>query len=339
MYNLFLEEADLLEAVEIVNLLNEEVITETSIAGMRITKENLQDEKFVKELIKEIKNYKVDKKDPSSVRKFFNGLFCIIMLISAMSIVLLPVVFLIGAITSRFTAEAKSEKDLKKLDDCIDKTIKKLENQKSRSKEKEKYDDAINRLKSNRELIYNRSKALSVINVVDNSKYDDRGCIKVGNISLATLAGGLSEKNVTWLDNHLKNLKKYINKWNKEDFSFSNFGYIEQLAYYNIDNNKFLKLIDESSNKGNASSDMFDDWEDDYLNNKYKKLVNKTLTYVYTEEYHHITYILYCHEDKCCYAVNLDYESVDKITVQQLLQASKIAYNDMLKLIKEYDKK
>ena len=108
MYNLFLEECDLLESVELANLLNEEVITEASIAGMKITKENLQDEKFVRELTKKIKNYKYDKNNKNEVKKFVDTLLVIIMFISAITIVLLPITFLLGALSIIYIIKEKN---------------------------------------------------------------------------------------------------------------------------------------------------------------------------------------------------------------------------------------
>lgn len=344
MHNLFLEDGDLLESVEIMSLLNEEVITETTISGLKVTKENLQDEKFVKDLIKKIKDYKVDKKDPNEVQKFFNLLFGILMIIMTMTIVLIPVVLLISVITLRIAdhAHIKSQKELQKLDDCLEKTIKKLEKQKQKAKNKEEYDDAIAKLKSNRELIYNRSKVLSVVDIIDSSKYDDIGRIKIGNTMIETIVGDIvKNQNIAHLDNKLKQLKSLIDTWDSNKFDIRSIYHIEQLAHHNIDNQKFIKLIESNPAKGRGG-ELFDGWDDGFTNNeyrKYDKIVNKTLTHLYQTDSSQITYILYCHEDKCCYAVNFGWLTLDTITISQLLQASKQAYTDLEKLIKEYDKK
>ena len=58
MYNLFLEDGDLLEAVEIMNLLNESYIEES----VKLDKNRLDDMDYIKGIINEIKNSKDKKK-------------------------------------------------------------------------------------------------------------------------------------------------------------------------------------------------------------------------------------------------------------------------------------
>ena len=149
MFNLFLEDGDLLEAVEIMNLLNEEVIIETTIAGMKVDKEKLEDEKYVKELIKKIKEENKNQ-NPKSARNKISGLLALISMISMITIVGIPIGALLLVISFVIMEKDHTDKDLEKLDDCIEKTIKKLKQRMKVSKNKDEYNEIINKLEDNK---------------------------------------------------------------------------------------------------------------------------------------------------------------------------------------------
>lgn len=124
MYDKDFFEIDLLEMSNIMELFPQEVVNEMSIAGMKITKENLQDEDFVKELVKKIKRQK--EKEPGKIINNIALVMSLISLISMLTIVGIPIGLLLLLLSSELlSANTKTnEKDLSKLDDCMQKNYK-----------------------------------------------------------------------------------------------------------------------------------------------------------------------------------------------------------------------
>lgn len=331
-YDLFLEDGDLLDIVEIQKLFTtENIVNEATIAGMKITKEKLEDEEFVKDLVKKIKNQK------HATRDTINMLMMIVGFISLLSIVLFPVGLLLLAISSCIkTSSDVNEKDLKKLDSCFEKTIKKLEKQKSRAKNKEEYEDLIEKLKNNRKNIYNNEKKeeskKKFWSLVNKSKYVENG-IKLGKTYMScqvlyleyifTMDKDDYEQLVDDIENELKD--------NGNEFT-----QIEQLCANGIKTNsdllKYLKnktVYDHTNGKDDLAISEYGPGVQKYLKNKKISIVIDL----------HDNFILYDYNDNCCYIWYAeDNDDIEKITTQELLNTSKIAYDDLYKVLNAYKK-
>lgn len=334
MHNLFLEDTDLLDIVEINLLLQEEVITEASIAGMKITKENLEDEKFVKELIKKIKENK------HSLRTNTSMLLMIVGIISVLTIVAAPIGILLIAISNSIkTAHDIQEKDLKKLDDCFDKTINKLNNKLSKTKEESKKEElrkVIKDLENNRERIYERKAKAEIQEklkkVVNLSKYGNHG-IKVGSTEI-----------ICQLDDIAGDPVAYAKKYNSEEeikseFKSSKlpFDKIEQFYANGIKTNADLVKIIKSKGKLHNGIDLMGGEKsyDSYGPTVIKYLKDKQIAVILTDV--HDTTILYSYDDDCCYDwIAEEDNEITKISIKDFLQASKTAYEDLVKIYKEF---
>ena len=333
-YDLFLEDGDLLDIVEIQkSLIIQDVVNEATIAGMKITKENLEDEKFVKELIKKIKSQKYDTRDK------INMLMMVIGFISVISIVLLPVGLLLLAISSVIkTSSEVNEKDLKKLDECFEKTINKLEKQRSKAKNQDEYDSLIQKLKNNRKNIYNNEKKdeskQKFWSIVNKSKYVENG-IKLGKTHLFCEVLDLEhifsvEKDE--YDDIVSDIEANL-KVNKND----DFTQIEHLYANNVKSHsdliKYLKnkqIYDQTNGKDDLAVNEYGPGVQKYLKNKKISIVIDL----------HDNFILYSHDDDCCYLWYAESnDDIEKISTQELLNASKIAYEDLYKVLKAYNKK
>ena len=326
-----LEEMDLLEYVGLnSNEDSDELLNEASLFGMKIDKNNLEDEEYVKELISKAKD----------IGKKRENLYTTLMgigLISMLTIIGIPVGLLLIILTNIcLTSGWKlEEKHLKEIDDCINKTIDKLERKKSKSKdndEKEKIDDIIKKLKDNQENIYNKNKVQAITNLIDMSKYEDF-CIKVGNEEIPCEVGRLIEfyGGSRRLLDKIKNVEEkgleYIRRPSKSSFS-----YIESLSANNINTKSdLLKFMNGNKNNTSYVHNILNDEFNSYGSNVMKCLKNKKLYLVLSLE---DSSVLYSYDDDCCYYwIEEDRDSIYKIETNKLLQASKTAYTDLMKLI------
>lgn len=141
-----------------------ELVNEEKVFGVKIDKNKLNDEKYVKNLIKEIN------KESKKTRSILEQALIILSVVSILTIVGIPVGILLVFLTAKL-AEIRyniDTKDLKKIDDYLDKSIKKLyESYETASiKDRKKYEKIINQLENNRESIR------TGINVSDDRKIE-----------------------------------------------------------------------------------------------------------------------------------------------------------------------
>ncbi len=329
---MFLEDMDLLEAVDLNILIREEVVNEASIAGLKVTKEKLQDEDFVKDLVKKIRD-----NDHKTYRDF-TMLLLIVGVISTLTVVGAPIGILLIVIASKLKSSNElNEKDLKKLDDCFEKTIDKLRTKLSKTKDeskKKELKDVIKQLENNRERIYEKKEKAEIEErfkkLIDHSKYTDNG-IKVGNTQVVCQFIDMGCP-VEYAEKHksVDNLKSEF-KMNKLPFNK-----IEQFYANGI------KTQDDLENLIKSKGKLYDGYElmgrdDSYGPTVTKYLKNKQVCVILTDV--HDTTIVYSSDDKCCYDwIAEETNEITKISVKEFLQASKTAYEDLAKIIKEFKK-
>ena len=335
MDNYLLDDIDLLEAIEFDLLMQEEdVITEASMYGMKINKENLEDEKFVKELVKKIRE------DEHILTKNIALTLFIIGAISSLTVVGLPIGILLLVIASKIKSPYElTEKDLKKLDNCFEKTINKLKNKLDKTKEeskKKELSDLIDKLENNRERIYER-KAKAEIDaridkVVNFSKYGKFG-IKVGGTEI-----------ICDYEDTISDIVKGKYKSEEEikaSFKATKlpFNRIEQFYANGIkSHNDFIKLVKEKGKAANGISFMGGKgYEDSYGKTVIKCLKDKQIVDILSDV--HDTTILYSYDDDCCYDwIAEEDNNITKLSVNEFLQASKSVYEDYIKVFKEFNK-
>lgn len=332
MSYLFLEDGDLLEATELECTL-EEVLTEASLYGMKITKENLEDEEFVKELVNKIKSNK------HTTRSNVSMWLMIIGLISVVTIVGAPIGLLLIAITKVIKSGYEiQEKELKKVDDCFEKTINKLKQKMNKSKDKdeiEKLKDIIKKLEDNREHIYER-KAKEAIQqrlkkVIDFSKYGNHG-IKVGSTEIISHIGDIDPMNFAKKYNNEKEIKSEFTKSTKLPFNK-----IEEFYANGIKSRDDLIKLIKSKGKAYNGTDFMggEKTYKSYGPTVIKYLKDKQVVELLSDV--HDTCILYSFDDDCCYDwVGEESDVITKISVKDFLQASKTAYEDLVKIYKEF---
>ena len=334
MNNYILEDTDLLTLVEFNLLLDEEAINEASMYGMKISKENLEDEEFVKELVNKIKE------DKHLFTKNLSLTLFVIGAISSITVIGLPIGILLLTIASKIKSPYDLQaKDLKKLDDCFEKTIDKLKKKSSNTKEKSKKEQIENTIKSleeNRERIYERKAKAEVQErlkkIVDFSKYGDHG-IKVGSTEI-----------LCYLDDIAGNPVSYAKKYNNEEeikseFKSSKlpFDKIEQFYVNGVKtHDDFIKLIKAKGKAYNGITLMGgENSYDSYGKTVIKYLKDKQIVVIMSDV--HDTTILYSYDDDCCYDwIAEETDDITKISVKDFLQASKTAYEDLIKIYKEF---
>lgn len=334
MNNLFLDDIDLLEAVDMSILLQEEVINEATIASMKVTKEKLEDEDYVKELVKKIKENKHDLRNNTIKTMFIVGV------ISTLTIVGAPIGILLMVIASNIKSGNEiNQKDLEKLDDCFEKTIDKLKNKLNKTKDESKRKElsrVIEQLEENRERIYER-KAKAEIDerlkkVVDFSKYGDHG-IKVGKSEIICVFTDGEEDPVKYA-NTFNSEKEIQDKFKTNKFPFDK---IEQFYANGIKiEADLIKLINSKGKPGNGFQ-LMGNSDDSYGPTVTKYLKDKQVEVILTDV--HDTCIIYSLDDKCCYDwVGEETDVITKISVNDFLKASKTAYEDLVKIYKEFKK-
>lgn len=324
-YKFFLEDGDLLEQVELYEMLNQDIITEMKLAGVKITKEKLQDEEFVKELTNKIRNNR------HIIRDGISMIMELIGFISMISVVGAPIGLLLLAISNMIKSGYDiNQQDLKKLDKCFDKTISKLKSKLSKTKnedEKDELKDIIKKLEENKKSISDNSSKIEKI--IDMSNYDDEDNLKIGNTSLYTNVSFLLTMSDWAIPKQLDKIKNDL----KPRSNIKIFNDIEDLAINGITTEKeLLKFVDNETSKTN-----FDNQLKDYGPSVTKSLKGKNF-YVLIDTPHD-TEILYCYDDNCCYIWVYDADDIiHKVSNSEVLKKSKIAYDDIIKIIKEYEK-
>lgn len=255
MYNLFLEDGDLLEAVEIMNLLNESYIEES----VKLDKNRLDDMDYIKGIINEIKNSKDKKKTTSNILMMFGVL-------SMITIIGIPVGILIVLLSEQVSKHAENVelKDLEKIIKTIQKAISDLNAQyesSSDKNEKKELKNTINKLqKANKEI------TISIDKIKNPLKYKkkDKDAVESLDICVNKLKELLSKPKYSNLNNAIAIDAKNNAYYN--DFIYGDEDYLDIGDY---DTNKINKLID---------SGKYDDWNDIFnLMDELMNDVNKNL--------------------------------------------------------------
>ena len=149
--------------------LDESYIEESSILGIRINKDKLNDEEYVKDLIKKINEIP---KEEYKTKEHIKVWMMILSFIPSFTIIGIPLTRLMFKIIDILIPACSSREDLNRLEKSIDDIIKKLnENKKKASKdEKDRIDKNIDKLNKSKQLIKNaktpkrnRSKDFKVI--------------------------------------------------------------------------------------------------------------------------------------------------------------------------------
>ncbi len=168
----------------------------------------------------------------------------------------------------------------------------------------------------------------------DSDIYDKYGYIKITDkVDGYSIYGHLiKDKKSSSYNSQIQFYKKQVDSWGKNIDLSHGFEYLEQLAHYNLDKSKLIEYMEKY--KGNASINRrFSIKLSKYSTDK--EITNKTLTFILEDNAS--IYYLYCHEDDCCYVI-LNDGTTYKITIQDLLQASRRSYKDLIELINKGDK-
>ena len=279
----------------------------------RIDKRKLSDEKYIKELIKNIND------TPDEIyKKRINveTLVTWVGLISLLSIVSLPLAGLMYVIFKKLENAETKESEKAYLIKCIDKYIERLKKYGNDKETKE----MIKKLEYNKKIISmnggnNKNKK--------SSSYSD-GYMKINGVSIPSLAA-------LYYDNHnISVVNKYLEKWkipekNMKDLYFDSF--IEEIIARGFNEQKLIEYI--KVHEGDSNS-IVKDIEKSSIKTK---LQGKTLTAILDSD---SDCIFYCSEDKCCYSLNLNYEdNFKKFDLSQVLHASYKGYEELQK-IKKY---
>lgn len=257
MFELFLEDCDLLEAVEMNMILNESYIEES----VKIDKDRLNDMKYVKSIIKEINNSKDKKRTTSNV-------LLIIGVISMMTIVLIPASILLFVIAEFIAKNAdKVElKDLEKTNKTIQKSIKSLNIQYESSidkNEKKELKNSINKLeKASKEI------EIAIDKIKNPLKYkkENKDAVKSLNICISKLKELLLKSKYSDLKDALVIDPKMNGVDLYNEFIWGEDDYLD-IADYDVD--KLNKLIE---------SGKYADWDDIFeLMQKLFDDINKSL--------------------------------------------------------------
>lgn len=249
----------------------QEPVNEASIAGMKITKENLQDEKFVKELIKRINEKDIKSSDLSLT---ISGLG----LISSLTIIGIPIGILLFTIAGVISKQGSSKNNLEKLENCIDETINKLNKEKSKitdaSKIKE-YDSVISKLQKSKKSLHDGEIFIDMSNI-DKSKYDKDGNIKINSkVSIRAIVSEYftDNKNITFTKKEVQSFNDRLNKLQKVKTDSCLENNIELFAMHKINNNyDLLKYI---NNMKDTQNNTIQKLLPDYGNNVNKLLKGK----------------------------------------------------------------
>ena len=331
-FGLFLENGDLLEEVELsLEIEDDGIINEATFAGMKVTKENLQDEEFVKELTKKIRSEK------HKLRDNIIGVIGILGMISFITIIGAPIGLLLIALTTVIkNGDQINEKHLKQLDDTYEKTIEKLKKKESKTKDKDEKDElnkVIKQLEETRKFIYNQYEEEQIKKLVDSSKYSDRG-IKIGSGQLGCEVADLLKMKKGKLYEYSKSTNvndiKQEFKLNKDKV----FTRIEQLYMNGIKSkNDLLNYFIKNKTEKHKAIDFGVDPDDPvgYGDTVNKYLQNKTLSIIIDL---HDNFVLYCYDDDCCYIwFAEENDNITKVSINDLLKASKQSYEDLVKIV------
>lgn len=178
---------------------------------------------------------------------------------------------------------------------------------------------------------FNNNDVSAIRNAIDKSNYDKNNYIKIGSGSVECKMTEILSMNDHKLYNYCNNtsitdIKNDFKKSNQRK-GFRCFTEIEQLEMNGINNRSTLM-------KYLKDQDQYRVELDDYSSKVQNYLKDKTLIAIIIFNSEGDT-ILYCKEDDCCYVwIGSEEDNIEKVTIQQVLQASKFAYNDLLKIIK-----
>ena len=312
-----------------LGLEKDDIIDEATFLGTKIDKNKLDDEDYVKDLIKKIENTKQEDYEKRENRK---KLFMNLAELSACTVIGIPVCFLFVALATRATLISDSESELKYIKSNISKVKNNLEKMKRKNpNEKEKIQKQIDKLEKNEDIIdkkLDKTKKLKSI-VGDNNDDKNFKYSITRDIYIYTVIESVLDdiKNGTL---HVEKYKNIIDNWKKEKYNNS---YIfedglEQLSAAGFTNqSKMMKYLE-------ANKTDYDDSLSEYaiLDDKEKFFKDKHFAFIIGQDSDDL---YYCFEDKCCYMIYHD-DGYYKCTLQQVLSVSDKAYNDLLKIIKEY---
>ena len=158
MYNLFLEDGDLLENVEITQAINEEKKF-VAYMGM-IDKDKLNDKEYIKSLVNYLDQIQISNENVNKFYKVVYNVASVLMVFTAPPQISIPAAALTFAWTRlclkwmEYTTETSPIKGVKNLTKAIDNSIKSLEKAKSEetdNKKKKQIDQEINKLKKRKE--------------------------------------------------------------------------------------------------------------------------------------------------------------------------------------------
>lgn len=257
MFDLFLEDGDLLEAVEIMNLINESYIEES----VKLDKNRLDDIDYIKDIINQIKNSKDKKKTTSNILMMFGAL-------SMITIIGIPVGILIVLLSEQISKHAENVeiKDLENIIKTIKKAISDLNAQYESSSDKnakKELKNTINKLeKANKEI------TISIDKIKNPSKYKKKNqdAVKSLDTCISKLKELLSKPKYSDLKNSITIDIKLTGNKLYNDFIYGDEDYLD-IADYDV--NKINKLID---------SGKYDDWDDIFnLMDELMNDVNKNL--------------------------------------------------------------
>ena len=135
---------------------HDDIINEEKIFGVKVDKNKLNDEAYVKELIKDINKASKGKNKSTFIDKIMG----ILLIISLLSIVGIPVAILLSFLSIEINKVKYdiNTKDLKKIDNYLEKCLKKLRDAeaKAEGKEKKQYQEEIKKIENNRKRLHDK---------------------------------------------------------------------------------------------------------------------------------------------------------------------------------------
>ena len=180
------------------------------------------------------------------------------------------------------------------------------------------------------------NKKLLIKNMNKNSSYPINSSIyggdgiKIGSKGswYALAANGIKN------DKDYESIQHDLKSWSKNNYNdFKNTSFedaIEEIAFAKYDISKMMKFLE--FNKGDTNY-VLDDMKNKSM---IRVLKDKTLTQVISFD---SEYIVYCHEDNCCYIFSAKHEDgIDKVSLSQVINAANRAYKDLQIMIKNYKK-
>lgn len=278
----------------------------------RVDKRKLADEEYVKKLIKDINN------TPDEIYKKRTNvqvLLTIAWLSSMLTVVTIPIGFLLFAICEKINKVHTKDSEKKNLIEAIDKYIEKLRKTDNSDEAKK----IIKKLEHNKKVIQMNGKNTST----NKPSLFVNDYMKINGVYFPSLAAMYHNGNTS-----ASTIKKYLEKWqqpvNNKTLYFDSF--IEEIIARGFNEQKMIQYIKIHEGDGNS---IVKDIEKSSIKSV---LQGKTLTTIVDID---SECIFYCSEDKCCYSLNLDHEdNFKKLSLIQVLQASYKGYDELEKILK-----